>query len=462
MDQVAETYLVRDRNFSRDTDRPKDTYGFFLACLILGLAFFLDAPWGRAFYSYTPITETLGALYFSSFSDTFGIPGVSVSPFELFSILLAGGALFKVVPSLPDDTSKSIFAAMIASLALIFVAGINSGWAHGNNSRVMLTQFRSIITLPLWLIIGATFLTNQKRAWIFLSVIASATFAKSLQGLWNYFYILGRQRGTQEYIVEHITSSSIVTAVMVINALIWLKGMNLVTKILLSISANSVLVFVFLINDRRAALVGLAMGLVMLLISLPLKFYRRHFLGMSGVLLLGALYLFATWDTSGPLGFPSRAIKSLMDPSESSSGYRQVENANLFFSIANEPLTGIGFGRRFPVVFPLPDISTVYSEYNLVPHNTLLFIWTFAGPLGIAGLGTFFALALGLALRIFRGSRSTGDCFLGAIAALVLIQGLSYIYADIGLREVRLLAEVGGVSGYLVALSQLSLEEGDI
>ena len=462
MERVAEKYLYRERIAPREKEKSQDTYWFVFACIVLGLAFFFDAPWGRAFYKYTPITETLGAIYFSSFSETFGVPGVSVTPFELFSIILAGGALSKVFRLLPDDTAKNIFVAMLASLALIFVAGVTSGWGHGNESRVMLTQVRAIVSLPLWLIIGAAFLTTEKRAWIFLSVIASTTFVKSLQGLWSFFYILERRKGSQEYIVEHITSSSIVTALVAFNALIWLKEMNFFKKIFLSLTANSVLGFVFLANDRRAALVGLAMGFVFLFISFPLKFYRRYFLGMLGGLLMGVLCLAATWETSGALGFPARALRSLTDPSESSSGYRKVENANLLFSIANEPLTGLGFGRRFPEVFPLPNIATIYSEYNLIPHNTLLFVWTFAGPLGIAGLGTFFALALALAIRIFRRSSSLDGCLLGGVAVIVFVQALSYIYADIGLREVRLLAEVGGIAGYLVALSPLTLKEGSL
>ncbi|MEI8026069.1 MAG: O-antigen ligase family protein [Pseudomonadota bacterium] len=461
MERVAEKYIYKESFVPREKESSQDTYWFVFACIILGLAFFLDAPWGRAFYDYTPITETLGALYFSSFSDTLGIPGVSVTPFELISLILAGGALSKIFRLLPDDTAKNIFVAMLASLALLFFAGITSGWGHGNDSRVMLTQVRAIISLPLWLIIGAAFFTSQKRAWIFLSIIASATFVKSLQGLWSFLYILERRKGTQEYIVEHITSCSIVTAWVAFNALIWLKERNLFKKIFLSITANSVLGFVFLVNDRRAALVGLVMGLALLFVSLPLKFYRRHFLGMLGALLMGVLYLAATWETSGALGFPARAIKSLTDPSESSSGYRQVENANLLFSIANAPLTGIGFGKRFPIVFPLPNIASIYSEYDLIPHNTLLFVWTFAGPLGIAGLGTFFALSIGLALRMFRRSPSLEGCLLGGIAVLVFVQTLSYIYADIGLREVRLLAEAGGVAGYLIALSPLGLKEGN-
>jgi hypothetical protein len=462
MERAAEKHLKEIEHGHLNTNRPKDTFWFFFGCFILGLGFFLDAPWGGAFYNYTPITETIGAIYFASFSDSFGLPGISVSPFELLSCILAVAALFKIFPSFIGTSSKNIFIAMLASLTIIFVAGITSGWMHGNNSRLMLTQIRSIITLPLWLIIGTAFFSSKNRAWIFLSIIACSTFGKSLQGFWHYFYVLERRKGSQEYSVEHITSSSIVTALVVINSIIWLRQLNLLKKILISITINPVLVFIFLANDRRAALIGLFMGLGIVLISLPIKFFHRNFLSISAVLLLGVLYIPATWETSGAFGFPARAIKSLMDPNESSSGYRKVENANLLFSVANEPLTGIGFGKRFPVVFPLPNISAIYREYDLVPHNTLLFVWTFAGPLCIAGLGAFFALSLGLALRIWRGYRCYEICFLGGIATIILIQGLAYIYADIGLREVRLLAELGGVSGYLVGLSQLSFKQGDI
>jgi len=437
-----------------------DRFWFSLVCLVFGLALSLDAPWGRAFYDYTPFTESLGRFYFSSIAEAIGIPRVSLSIFEFVSFALAGVGLFKVFPNLVHEPSRTIFWGLLLSVFLVFAAGFLSGILHGNSYALMLTQTRSLATLPLWLIIGASFLTTPFRSWIFLSVIAGATILKSLQGLWSYIYVWDSQRGSREYLIEHVTSSFIITTSVVIGRLIWLRSWKIPTKTFYFFMTNSVLIFVFIINDRRAAFIGLVMALGVIGLALSWQIYRRNLKSLAGILLVGVLYLGATWESTGSLGFPARTLKSLFDPSESSAGYRDVENANLLLAVANDPLTGLGFGKRFPVVFPLPDISFVYSEFDLVPHNTLLFVWSFAGPLGMTGIALFFSLAIASAIRIFRSPGATSTRLLGILGVFVLVQGLSYIYADIGLREVRLLAQIGAVAGLLVCLTSKHPKEG--
>lgn len=447
---------------------------FIFACLFMGISLLLDAPWGRAYYYYNPVSEMLGSFYFSSISDSTGIPGISVSPFEMFSLALSAVGLYKLFSAkfnIKSDRqrdknlinhSKHLFFALLTSLSIIFISGMVSGFQHGNDFALMLTQVRSLVMLPVWLIIGMAFITSSRQAWVFLAVIAVATFLKSLQGLWSYVYLLGGHKGMQEYIVEHITSSFIITAGLVINGLLWLSSTWRIWKVLVFLGTNGLLGFIFLANDRRAALIGFVLGIGIVALATPHKFYRRYIVGIATLGLTLVFFLGLTWNSSGVLGFPARTIKSLLDPSESSAGYREVENANLLLAIANEPLTGLGFGKRFPVVFPLPDISAIYSEYDLIPHNTLLFVWAFAGPLGMAGLGAFFALGLGLSLRIFRDSHSSSWRILGMIGAFVLAKALAYIYADIGLREVRLLAEVGAFTGFLTTWNQHLVKEGEV
>jgi O-antigen ligase len=168
----------------------------------------------------------------------------------------------------------------------------------------------------------------------------------------------------------------------------------------------------------------------------------------------GVLYLVVTWNADGIFGFPARTLQSLFDPDESSSGYRRVEDANLLLAVASDPLFGIGFGQRFSIVYPLPDISRFYEEYDLVPHNTLLFVWAFAGPIGFASFGALVAGVIGMAIRVARSSIDSRVTGFACIVGIVMVKSLAYVYADIGLREVRLLAEMGLLSGGLLAISR--------
>jgi O-antigen ligase len=131
-----------------------------------------------------------------------------------------------------------------------------------------------------------------------------------------------------------------------------------------------------------------------------------------------------------------------------------VENANLFLAVASEPLFGIGFGSRFSIVYPLPDISRFYAEFDLVPHNSLLFLWAFAGPFGLACFGAFVATVVAAAIRLARSATDPRVIGLACIAGMVVVKSMAYVYADLGLREVRLLAEIGALSGCIFALSR--------
>ena len=78
--------------------------------------------------------------------------------------------------------------------------------------------------------------------------------------------------------------------------------------------------------------------------------------------------------------------------------YRQIEDFNLMYAVKQFPIMGQGFGSRFESVIPLPDISFTYELFDAIPHNTLLFLWCFAGPLALAG---FFRFSFLVSLWVF-------------------------------------------------------------
>lgn len=432
---------------------------FTLACIVLGVALILDSPGGRAFYNYEPWTETVGRYFFASFSEAFGVSGVSVSLFEFLSILLA--FWYSVKPSLrPTKISGELSNRDLSVIIFVMLgAGVLMGFLAGNDFGLMLTQTRAIFTLPFWLVISANCFTSIRRIWVVLGVIAGATLFKALQGLWCFYVYYGGQKGEREYLIEHVTSEFLGTSILFVLAAMWRywkKG--LILRVAMT-SAIGCYVLAFLLNDRRSALVGIAMGLGVIGISLSGRIYWRYLIHTLVALLASFFFLAATWNSSGALGFPARTIKSLTGSGESSAGYRKVENANMLLAVASQPITGIGFGRRITMVYPLPDISGIYSEYDLVPHNTLLFVWTFAGPLGLAAFAAFCAISIGYSLRLFRLGTNLEITALGGMAAVILIKALAYIYADLGLREVRLLAEYGVVAGYVFSLTRKELTQ---
>lgn len=416
----------------------------------------LDAPWGRAFQSWHPWTETVGRWFFASITEVLGIPGVPLSFFEFCSLLICSMVLFRsngnreIRQLRSDGAAKSV----ILAIPLLIIVGATFGVLYGNDFSTILTQTRSMVTLPLWVFIGYTVFNRHSDQLRFYVVLVLAMIFKSLQGLYYHYIVLGGEKGEREFLVEHITSTFLVTAIFAL--LFWaaIKYQRLMQRLFMIAIPISLLLAAFLLNDRRAALIGVLFSVVVLVVSLPIRMMIR----LIPLTLLGAMgicvFLVVTWDYRGALGFPAKTIRSLMDPEESSAGYRKVEDANLLLAVASEPLTGLGFGRRFPVIYELPDIAGIYAEFDLVPHNTLLYVWTFAGPTGMAAFGVFMVLSLTTALRLWRSGPLQVVGVLGGLGTIVLISGLVFIYADLGLREVRLMALMGSVAGGLLALQR--------
>ncbi|TWW07959.1 hypothetical protein E3A20_29130, partial [Planctomyces bekefii] len=286
------------------------------ALAVLAAMLVLDAPWGRAFYSYDPFTETLGHYFFSSISKSFSIPGLSFSLFEVMSIGLAVAAWMQSRARKPNETHdlKSPWVYSLWSIPVMVAFGIVVGIAQGNSFGTALTQTRSMASAPIWMVIG--FALGSPSMFLRLSkIVFFTTTIKALQGLWCYVYVLGRSKGRQEYLIEHVTSDVILTGLSAALVLYVLQGKSVSRSAYLTVSAAA-MTTVFLLNDRRSAMVGAVLGLGGVLASLKKDVIYRYSMQGMLVLALTVFYTAATWGMRGPLGFPSRAIVSLFDPDE--------------------------------------------------------------------------------------------------------------------------------------------------
>lgn len=436
-------------------------FAFICACLIAGLAMILDAPWGNPFYSYAPITEIIGFYYFASLDAAFSLPGVSVSLFESLSLFTALLGLVTYSEKHAYRLRHSAFGTLLCLIPAGLAAGIVSGFAEGNSFPTMLTQTRALATLPIWTSIGFTILNSPSRCWSFIALIGSLSVLKSLQGVLHYIFSLNRSMGRQEYLIEHISSHFMTTSGIAIIAAIIIFKTDRVKLYLLALMSLPILGLAFLLNDRRSALVGLALAVLIGVLALPKKTLRRIWpYGLLGAM-ASFLYVVTFWNAQGLAGFPARTFRSFFDPNETSGGYRKVEDANLLLSVASDPLFGIGFGRRFSVIYPMPNIANFYEEYDLVPHNNLLFLWAFAGPFGLACFGAFIVFIVASGIRLARTSSDPKIIGIACIACAAVIKSIAYVYADLGLREVRLLAEIGAFSGCILALSRYNISNSD-
>ena len=86
-------------------------------------------------------------------------------------------------------------------------------------------------------------------------------------------------------------------------------------------------------------------------------FYRRRrafwFFAPTAIVARPRLRRSATWNAGGAVGLPAQAVKTVLFPDQlgaadrSSDLYRQIEAFDLWFTIQQNPVTGVGFGQKF-------------------------------------------------------------------------------------------------------------------
>jgi O-antigen ligase len=156
---------------------------------------------------------------------------------------------------------------------------------------------------------------------------------------------------------------------------------------------------------------------------------------VPAAILVFSLYLVIFWNHAGSLGFAARAVKSQFASQQASARdqqsdqYRRIENYDIYYTIRQAPLTGVGFGQMFSMPVPLPDIS-FFVWYRYITHNSIGWIWM------KTGMGGFVAMLFLIGLAIMNGVRTLfkiQDRMMRAVvltAVLYILMHFMYAYVD--------------------------------
>jgi hypothetical protein len=172
-------------------------------------------------------------------------------------------------------------------------------------------------------------------------------------------------------------------------------------------------------------MIALFVGVVILASVL---FYRRRrafwvFVPTTLVLALG--FIAATWNATGAAGLMSGAVKTVLFPDQLSAAdagsdlYREIEAFDVWFTIQQSKVAGIGFGNKFLTPVALPDIS-FFELWQYLPHHAMLWIWLKMGFFGFVSMLFLFGRA------VQHGTRTVLSVTLPEHAAVAVV-GLSYV-----------------------------------
>lgn len=306
---------------------------------------------------------------------------------------------------LADPTWRFHRGVMLTPLTVFttfVVFGVLKGKASGGDTRAAIFEFRPLLYLIVIYILITNLMTTRRQYERLVMVAMVAVSIQSIFSLVYYSDLPAEEQGLLEALTEHSATLQM-NALFVLLASVWLlkaRGALRWTMLLLAVPVF----WAFLLSQRRAAMVALFVGLVMVIGVLYYRRRRLFWVVVPVAVFVSVGFVLATWNVQGGIGLPAQAVKSAFFPGQLSQDdqgsdlYRQIEGYNLLFTIKASPLTGLGFGQKFYTPIVLPDIS-FFEFWNYLPHNSILWVWIKTGFFGFVAMLFMFARSVQLGAR---------------------------------------------------------------
>ncbi len=357
-----------------------------------------------------------------------------LSPLEL----LAGVTLIAwLIRQIADPTWRFIRGRMFWPIAIFtgfVVFGFLRGAASGGDKRVAVFEGRALFYVLIVYVLVTNLLSTRRQ---YVRLVMTALVGVAIQSIFSLTYYLGlpgSERASLESLGEH-------SATIPMNALLILLIGSLLFKCSRWIRWCSFLLAIpitwaYILSQRRAAMVALFVGVFILVCILYQRRRRAFWFVAPATLLVGLGFVLATWNAQGAIGLPAQAVKTVLFPDDlsdadtSSDLYRKLEAANIYYTIQQNRIFGIGFGQKFSQPIPMPDIS-FFEFWEYIPHNNVLWIWLKLGFLGFAATLFMFGRAVQLGARSIALVRTNDHVAFVAVGLTYVVMFLVFAYVDI-------------------------------
>jgi hypothetical protein len=226
---------------------------------------------------------------------------------------------------------------------------------------------------------------------------------------------------------------------------------------LLSGIGAPIAMFTLLATQRRAGYIAVAVAFLAYAVIFLVSHRKAFFLLAVPILVGMAIYLPVFWNHQGMLGQPARAVRSMVQPNPEdarSNEYRAIEKFNVIATIQANPAQGVGFGREFYFVIPLPDLSW-WQFWHFEPHHNILWIWLKTGALGFIAFWVLMGSALTRGAHLVKVLRQPDARVFALLAIGGVVMALVFSYVDLGLVNGRVTFFMGTLLGTLAVLDQM-------
>lgn len=382
------------------------------------------------------------------------LPG-AVSPAELFmALILLVVVLHAAVRRKRWIHRSPVLTSLCVVLGFVVVYAI-LGLSRGGSMTPMVWELRPFAYLCIAYLLSASLLTTFADVRPFLWVLVLGTSAKALYGL-VIFMSVRHVTPPPEAVLAH-EESYFFGLYIIATLAMWLFRFRDPIR-WAATALFPVVMTCNLVNSRRTAWLILIVGVAVLMVValVRLEAHRRAITAVLVAVGVGsAIYFPLFWSQEGALAQPARAIRSAAEPDQrdaSSNSYREIENENLRYYIAESNSMGVGFGREIHYI-DLVDLTTVAPMLAYVPHNGVLYLWWRMGLAGLAAFTVFLCQGVISAARL-SGSRRPEVAMVGAVVSAMIFGYVGMGAVDLGFWWFRIAIMAGVLLGIVDGLAR--------
>ena len=383
--------------------------------------------------------------------------GVILSPLELLLILTFASWFLQGVARRDLNFRGGALGHPVLFFFLALIAGLVRGIGGGGDFNIAMWESRFLFYTVMCYMVAANTIRTKRQTTILIMLTVLGTGLFAIEGAYRRLALIdtGKLGVVPEFAYDHNdviflgSLPMIVVAQFAFRAPAWQR--------LIGLLLVPITIFTLLATERRAGFIAviitfLAYGLIFLVA------HRKAFFLFTLPMVIGlAIYLPVFWTNTSLIGQPARAVRSLYqpDPRDASSNlYRDLEKINVQATIHANPLLGVGFGRPFDFVVPLPDLSW-WQFWHYEPHHNILWVWLKLGPAGFIIFWWMLSTAVARSAYAVRKLADSRVRIFGLFGLCAIVMTVSFCYVDLGLVAGRVTVFLGTTLGTLSILHEL-------
>jgi hypothetical protein len=379
--------------------------------------------------------------YYGTVKEWSGVPGASLPVF----FFVTCGLLYRATlgKRASDNVAPPKFARNLLLLFLATIFALSAyGLIRGGGVEAVFRQIVHLMQLPLIALVFLYVLRVPEDLSAIGTIYVVTALARSVLVAYVYFGVcmpqgITERPGLPEWCTTHSDSVLFVVAILVLVTHAFEQ--RTARAIWRAILASAVILFAIVLNNRRLAFVSLSIAPAVIYLALKPSRRKRRVttaLVVAVPLLIAYVLVGSEINSTSTLLKPAKLVMSVLDQKDLSSLSRDVENENLIFTLTQGPFlsTGFGFEYQHSPNNPPVDLTEVFTNFRLIAHNGVLWIWSLGGLVGFTVLWLIFPIAGTLALRGYRNAasgleRSAALTALGSVAICVV-----QVWGDQGLN----------------------------